>query len=454
MENLEQEYLSQFGTLPSSLEAEQSVLGGILLEPDTITTVLEYITNPNMFFRKQHRDLFSVLIGMFNASRTIDFVTVLDEACRANVFDSADSAKLYLVSLMEMIPAISNLAEYCKIVQEKFYIRTLILACSDIQTKAISDDIDARVLLDIAEQRIYDIRQGKDSTALTKIDTVLIEAYDRLVKLTSEDRDQYLGLPTGFSMLDSMISGLNKSDLLLIAARPGMGKTSFALNIATHVALHTPKDVVVFSLEMSSEQLVTRVLSSEARIKSEHLKVGNLSGDEWVKLAASADILSKTNIYLDDSAGITVAEMKAKLRRLKNLGLVVIDYLQLMSNGRATENRVQEISVITRNLKILAKELNVPVVLLSQLNRATEQRQGHRPMLSDLRDSGSIEQDADIVLFLCREGYYDNTIEDRDIAQIVVAKNRHGSTGDVDVRWIGEYTRFESLETMRNEPNF
>lgn len=453
MDGLEQ-YTSRFGNLPHSLEAEQSVLGGILLEPDLISTVLQYISKPDMFYRNQHRELFSVLVGMFNVSKKIDFVTVLDEANRANVFDTPDGAKLYLVSLMEMVPALSNIGEYCRIVQEKFYIRTLITACGDISDKAVSDDTDARALLEMAEQRIYDIRQGKDSTALSKIDAVLIEAYDRLVKLSGENRDQYLGLPTGFSGLDAMIAGLNKSDLILVAARPGMGKTSFAMNVATNVALQSKKDVVIFSLEMSNEQLVMRVLSSEARIKSERLKVGNLSGDEWVKLAASADVLSKTNIYLDDSAGITVAEMKAKLRRLKNLGLVVIDYLQLMSSGKATENRVQEISTMTRNLKIMAKELNIPVVLLSQLNRAAEQRQGHRPMLSDLRDSGSIEQDADIVLFLCREGYYDDTVEDRDVAQIIVAKNRHGTTGDVDVRWIGEYTRFETLETMREEPPF
>lgn len=446
-----QQDFSQLTNLPYSLEAEQSVLGGILLEPDVITQVLEYITKPDMFYKKQHRDLYSVLINMFNTSKTIDFVTVLDEVIRADVFESNESAKVYMVSLMEMVPAISNIMEYCKIVQEKYYVRTLIIACNEIADRSIAGDIDAKSLLDLAEQRIYDIRQGKDASALTKIDAVIIEAYDHLVKLTGEDKDQYLGLPTGFSGLDSMIAGLNKSDLILVAARPGMGKTSFALNIATNVALRSKKDVAVFSLEMSNEQLVTRVMSSEARIKSEKLKIGTLSGEEWVKLAASADILSKTNMYLDDTAGITVAEMKAKLRRLKNLGLVVIDYLQLMSSGKSTENRVQEISQMTRNLKIMAKELNIPVVLLSQLSRAAEQRQGHRPMLSDLRDSGSIEQDADIVLFLYREGYYEDDVENKTTAQIIVAKNRHGSTGDVDVSWIGEYTRFESIDYHHRE---
>lgn len=451
MAAFEQDY-SQLNNLPYSLEAEQSVLGGLLLEPDCITQVLEYISKPDMFYRRQHRDLFSVFIGMFNMSKTIDFITVLDEAIRAEVFESAESAKVYLVSLMELVPAISNITEYCKIVQEKYYIRTLIIACSEISEKSIAGDIDAKSLLDLAEQKIYDIRQGKDSSTLTKIDTVIIEAYDRLVKLTGEDKEQYLGLPTGFSALDAMIAGLNRSDLILVAARPGMGKTSFALNLATNVALRSKKDVALFSLEMSNEQLVTRIMSSEARIKSEKLKIGTLSGEEWVKLAESADILSKTNMYLDDTAGITVAEMKAKLRRLKNLGLVVIDYLQLMSSGKKTENRVQEISQMTRNLKIMAKELNIPVILLSQLSRAAEQRQGHRPMLSDLRDSGSIEQDADIVLFLYREGYYEEDVENQNTAQIIIAKNRHGSTGDVDVAWIGEYTRFETLEYSHEPP--
>jgi len=438
--------------LPFSLEAEQSVLGGILIEPETISTVLEYITRPEMFHKKQHRDLFAVFINMFNLSKTIDFITVLDEAGRADVFEDSDKAKLYLFSLMELVPTTANITQYCKIVQEKYYIRTLMIACNDITEHCTDGDIEAKQLLDLAEQKIYDIRQGKDATALTKIDTVIIEAYDRLVKLTGEDKDLYLGLPTGFGALDNLISGLNKSDLILVAARPGMGKTSFALNIATNVALKSKKDVAIFSLEMSNEQLVTRILSSESRVKSEKLKNGNLSGDEWVKIATSADFLSKTNIYLDDSAGITVAEMKAKLRRLKNLGLVVIDYLQLMSSGKRSENRVQEISQMTRNLKIMAKELNVPVVLLSQLSRAAEQRQGHKPMLSDLRDSGSIEQDADIVMFLYREGYYEEDIENKSIAQCIVSKNRHGSTGEIDISWIGEYTRFESLEKIRNEP--
>lgn len=443
----------QLQNLPYSLEAEQSVLGGILIDPDTISTVLEYVSRPEMFYKRQHRDLFAVLTNMFNLNKTIDFVTVLDEADRSAVFESTDSAKAYLVQLMELVPTTANILEYCRIVQEKYYIRTLMVACNEIIAHGNEGDVEAKQLLELAEQRIYEIRQGKDATAMEKIDSVIIRAYDNLVKLTGEDREQYEGLKSGFSRLDAVLSGLNKSDLILIAARPGVGKSSFAMNIAMNVAKrYRDKEVASFSLEMSNEQLILRLLSSEARIPNEKLRNGNLSPEEWVNLASTADILSKTNLYFDDNAGLTVTEMKAKLMRMKNLGLVVIDYLQLMSGGGRSENRVQEISKITRSLKIMAKELNVPVLLLSQLNRGAEQRTDHRPMLSDLRDSGSIEQDADIVLFLTRKDYYDKDTEDRGEALCIVAKNRHGSTGDIDLRWIGEYTRFEDVELYRNEP--
>lgn len=443
---------TELTNLPYSLEAEQSVLGGLLLNPDCISTVMQYLTKPEMFYRHQHQELFTVLIGMFSMNKTIDFITVLDEAAKASVFESQDSAKMYLVQLMELVPTTANIVDYCLIVQEKYYIRTLMTICSDIVSKGREDDADAKQLLEIAEQRIYDIRQGKDSTSLAKIDKVIIEAYDKLLKLTSEDKDDYQGLRSGFARLDVLMGGLNKTDLILVAGRPGMGKSSFALNVAINVARHYPdKDVVFFSLEMSNEQLVLRAMASEARIHNEKLRTGKLIPDEWVNLASTADILSKTNMYFDDTAGITATEIKAKLMRLKNLGLVVIDYLQLMSSGKRIENRVQEISQITRSMKVMAKELNVPVMLLSQLSRAAEQREGHRPMLSDLRDSGSIEQDADIVLFLARDSYYEEEPEDKTQAVCIVAKNRHGSTGDVDVRWLGEFTRYEDVEYYRNE---
>ena len=440
---------------PYSLEAEQSILGGILLEPDTVSAVMEVITRPEMFYRKQHRNLFAVLVNMFNMNRTIDFVTVLDEAQRAAVFENADSAKAYLVQLMEMVPTTANILEYCRIVQEKYYVRTLMQACTEVIEKANEGEVEARQLLELAEQRIYSIRQGKDASAMQKIDTVIIEAYDRLLQLTGEDREKYEGLRTGFARLDMLTAGLNDSDLIIVAARPGMGKSSFALNIALNVARRYPeKDVAIFSLEMSNEQLILRAMSSEARIPNDKFRTGRLTPDEWVNLASTSDILSKTQIYFDDTAGISATEMKAKLMRLKNPGLVVIDYLQLMqgSGGKADSNRVQEISQITRSLKIMAKELNVPVILLSQLSRAAEQRTDHRPMLSDLRDSGSIEQDADIILFLMRKAYYEETPEDPTEAMCMVAKNRHGSTGELDIRWLGEYTRFEDVDFTHEAP--
>ncbi len=440
-------------SLPYSLEAEQSVLGGLLLDPDCIAEVMQYLPKPEVFYRRQHQELYSVLLGMFGMNRTIDFITVLDEVVRAAVFDSQDNAKMYLVQLMELVPTTANIADYCRIVQEKYYIRTLMGICGDLLQKGGEDGADARQLLELAEQRIYDVRQGRDASALTRIDKVIIEAYDKLLKLTGEESDSYRGLRTGFGRLDVLMGGLNKTDLILVAGRPGMGKSSFALNVAVNAARRYPdKDVAFFSLEMSSEQLVLRALASESRIHNEKLRTGRLLPEEWVNLASTADILSKTNMYFDDTAGITAAEIKAKLMRLKNLGLVVIDYLQLMSSGRRSENRVQEISQITRSMKIMAKELDVPVILLSQLSRAAEQRTDHRPMLSDLRDSGSIEQDADIVLFLARDSYYEEDPEDKTQAVCIVAKNRHGSTGDVDVRWLGEFTRYEDVELYRDEP--
>ncbi len=440
-----------FENLPYNLEAEQSVLGSLLLEPESISSVLEYL-KPECFYKEQHRDIFAAILRMFTQGGAIDFVTVLNEVASGGVFDSEQTAKLYLAQLMETVPTTANLINYCKIVREKYYIRSLILASRDIISEASEGDGNANELLDMAEQRIYEIRRGKDVTGLVPINEVIIETYDRLQKISGEDKEKYVGLSTGFSLLDTVITGLNKSDLILLAARPGMGKTSFALNIATNVAKkYTDKQVAVFSLEMSNEQLAARVLSAEALIDSHLLRTGELSGDDWIKLAVSADSLCKTNLFLDDTPAITVAQMKAKLRRMKNLGLVIIDYLQLMSTGRRDGNRVLEISELTRNLKIMAKELDVPVIVLSQLSRGPEARQDHRPMLSDLRESGSIEQDADIVMFLYSEGYYDKESEDRNITECIVAKNRHGETSTVKLGWNGQYTLFTNLERFRNE---
>ena len=444
----EQLYTQQ---LPYSLEAEQSVLGAILIDPACITRVMEYI-KPESFYRPQHQELFSVLTRMFVSSQTIDFITVLEMAKREGIFDTDEDAKIYLTQLAQLVPSTANVESYAKIVQEKSYIRSLILASQKVIDLSRDGSTDARTLLDMAEQSIFDIRQGRDASGLTRIDEIILQTYDRLQKLSGEDKEKYMGLPTGFAALDSIITGLNRTDLILVAARPGMGKTAFGLNIAANVATKTGKQVAVFSLEMGKEQLVTRLLSSEALIQSGSLRTGNLKPDDWVKLAMSAQVLSQAPIYIDDTPGITVAEMKAKLRRFRDLGLVVIDYLQLMSTGKRSENRVQEVSEITRSLKIMAKELNVPVITLSQLSRGPESRTDHRPMLSDLRESGSIEQDADIVMFLYREAYYNREWEEQNTAECIVAKNRHGETDSVKMGWDGQFTRFKSLEYFRNEP--
>lgn len=440
------------GQQPQSLEAEQSVLGAVLLEPGCLVTVLEYL-NADCFYTKQHRQIFSAILTMFSSGQQIDFITVLDEVIKEQVFDSSQSAKVYLAQLMEMVPSISNIESYCKIVQERYYLRTLLNVANDIIDKVSETQGDAKNLLDLAEQRIFDIRQGRDASGLTRINEVIIQAYDQLQKLSSDQRSKYIGLPTGFSGLDAILGGLNKSDLIIIAARPAMGKTSFALNIAANCAAKTGKQVAIFSLEMSKEQLVSRMLSSEAMVDSHNLQMGTLSTEEWVRLASAAEMLSQTQIYLDDHSNATVADMKAKLRRLPDLGLVVIDYLQLMSTGgRRNDNRVQEVSEITRNLKIMAKELNVPVITLSQLGRGPDSRTEHRPMLSDLRESGSIEQDADSVLFLYRDAYYTKEeAADQNLAECIVSKNRHGATDTVLLHWDGAHTRFSTLETRYDE---
>lgn len=443
-----------FGTqeLPYNLEAEQSILGAALLDSGVVARVLEYI-KPECFYRQQHQEIFSIMLRMFLAGSILDYVTVLEACCDEQVFESNEAAKLYLARLAQMVPSVANVEAYAKIVQEKFYIRSLILAAKEIETHSTEGGESASALLDWAEQKIFEIRQGKDAGGLKRIDEIFLSTYDHLQKISGPDKGEYLGASSGFTQLDQVLSGLNKSDLILVAGRPGMGKTTFAINIAQYMATRENKKVAIFSLEMSGEQLVTRMLSSEASISSMSLRTGTLTNEEWCSLATAGDVLVKSPIFIDDTAGITPAEMKAKLRRVKNLGGVFIDYLQLMSNGgRRSDNRVQEVSDITRNLKIMARELNVPVILCSQLSRGPESRQDHRPMLSDLRESGSIEQDADIVLFLYREGYYDKQSPEQNIAECIIAKNRHGETGSIKISWNGQYSRFGNLDLYSQEP--
>ena len=431
--------------LPYSLEAEQTILGAILIEQSVISVVLEKI-RPESFFNEQHRQLFNIMLRMFTSGIRADVITVLNEAVKEKIFESAQEGRNYLAALVNMVPSVDNIDSYCTIVAEKYYVRSLALVARELLHEISMGQSSAQVLLDSAEQKIFDIRQGKDVKGLTPISDVVIESWDRLQKISGPDKEKYLGAKTGYTLLDTITTGLNKSDLIILAARPGMGKTSFALNIATNVARHSNKEVAVFSLEMSKEQLATRMLSTEALVDSNKLRSGFLSDDDWVRLASSADVLCNMPIFLDDTAGTTVQQIKAKLRRVKSLGLVVIDYLQLLGSTIKSENQVLRISEITRNLKIMAKEMDVPVILLSQLNRGVESRPDKRPLLSDLRESGSIEQDADIVMFLYRDAYYNKESTEPNVSECIVAKNRHGDTGTVKLIWDGQFTRFSNAD--------
>lgn len=439
--------------MPYSPEAEQAVLGAIILDSNVFDKVVDHIKQPEYFYVALHKLIFAQMQEMTSLGQAIDFVTLLEKLKQNKAFDET-TGKTYLMDLVNNCPSISNAEVYAKVIAEKYNIRRLITASREIIDDAAAGNDDPSVLIDSAEQKIFDIRQGNEKRGLERINSVILQTFDRLDSLNSETDNSLKPIPTGIGDLDRMITGLNRSDLILLAARPGMGKTSFALNIARNVACKAKKTVAFFSLEMSKEQLASRLLSTEALISGTKLRTGKLNEEEWSRLIPASDVLSKAELYLDDTPGITISEMKSRLRRLHNLDLVIIDYLQLMASGRRIENRVQEISEITRNLKILAKEMNVPVITLSQLSRAAEKRDDHRPQLADLRDSGSIEQDADIVLFLYREGYYNKdkdgdqaaTAADMNSGECIVAKNRHGETNIVKLHWQGEFMRFTGTE--------
>lgn len=435
--------------MPFSLEAEQSVLGAILIDPACMDH-LAGILSAEDFMLEEHRDVFTAMQKMYLRSKTIDVVTLLDELVRDGVYDEA-GGKDYIRLISEIVPSAANVKDYAEIVRDKSMLRALIGACDDITAMAYSEQEDTAHLVEMAEQKIFAIAEGRENKGFTHIRDALVQVYDRL-HLLAENKAEALGMPTGFSGLDRVLVGLGKSDLVLVGARPGMGKTSFAMNLATHAAITTKKTVCIFSLEMSAEQLVSRVMSSEALIDSYRLRSGELTDEDWGKLAHAASRLSNCDILIDDTVGLTVTGMKAKLRRTKNLGLVVIDYLQLMQSDRRIDNRVNEVAEISRGLKLLAKELQVPVICCAQLSRGPESRTDKRPMLSDLRDSGAIEQDADIVLFLYRDEYYKTEKDEpQNIAEVIVAKNRHGSTGNVKMGWFGQYTKFTTLEEDRQE---
>ena len=439
--------------LPYSLDAEQSVLGAILLDGNANMPKASAKLHPEHFYVKVHTDIYTVMMQMFAASDNIDVVTVLENCMKNNVFESQEEGRNYLVKLMETVPSISSVDRYIEIVEDKYTRRLLISIAGDILENANEGQTDTAALLELAEKRIYDIRNENQVKGLTRLNAVIVGILNELSELCANpDKQGIQGLKSGFPSLDKYIHGLNKSDLLIVAARPGMGKTSFAMNMATNVAKYHPeKSICVFNLEMSKEQLVNRLFSLESHVDAQILRTGNLSDTDWEKLIEGAGTIGSSRMIIDDTSGITISEMRSKCRKYKlemGLDLVIIDYLQLMSgsNSRRNESRQQEISEISRSLKGLARELNVPVIALSQLSRAVEQRTDKRPMLSDLRESGAIEQDADVVMFIYRDDYYNKDSENKGIAEIIIAKQRNGPIGTVNLVWLPDYTKFANAE--------
>ena len=433
--------------LPFSLLAEQSLLGGILVDPQSINEVADLIKADD-FYITEHKQIYLAATELFMTNREIDVVTLIDTLVQKGIYDKSGGED-YIKTIVEVVPTSLNLKDYAKIVKEKSALRQLISVCGEINESAYSEQESASGIIELAESKIFAIAQGRDTKNFRHIRDVLGSVYNNLHELSTNPEAAH-GTPTGFSGLDRVLVGMGSSDLILVGARPGMGKTSFALNIATNVAQSTKKKVCVFSLEMSAEQLVSRILSSEALVDSHELRSGKLSSDSWEKIADASSRLAGCDILIDDTSGLTVTEMKAKLRRVDNLGLVIVDYLQLMQSDRKIDNRVQEVAEISRALKIMAKELSVPIICCAQLSRGPESRTDKKPMLSDLRDSGAIEQDADVVMFLYRNEYYktDGAPGDNNaanIAEVIIAKNRHGSTGTVKMGWIGQYTKFRTI---------
>ena len=431
---------------PQSLEAEQAVLGSMLIDSRCIADVIGML-RPEDFYLQQNRDIYETIYSMFNFSEVVDPVTVLDKLKTRGAFTEQSTS--YVMQLMEITPTAANVRQYAQIVRDKALLRAISEAATEINESVYENAGTAGEILENAEKKIFALRKDSAGDSLEHIGTVLLKVFDRLQEL-AESGNAFPGLSSGLMDLDRKINGLNKSDLILIAARPGMGKTSLALNITLNAAKKSGKTIAFFSLEMSREQLGMRLMSNESFVDNQKLATGQLSEEEWGKIGLASSALSQTDIRVDDNPTITVAEINAKCRRLENLGLVVIDYLQLMTSSgerySSNENRQQIVSDISRALKIMAKELNVPVICLSQLSRANEARQDKRPMLSDLRESGAIEQDADIVMFLYRDDYYHEDSPEKNVAECIVAKNRHGETGTVRLQWLPQFTTFSDRE--------
>ena len=439
--------------MPHSLEGEQAVLGSMLIDERCVKDVMDKL-RPDDFYLRQNKEIFETIYSMFTYAKPIDGITVCEEMQKAGTYDE-NTTRSYLAQLMEVTPTSANVMEYVAIVRDKALLRGVAQAAAEI-TALVQEGVGgAGEILEAAEQKIYAVRRGQSAQEMVPLRQVLPEVLDRLGEM-SESGNHLPGLSTGLSAVDNKITGLNKSDLILLAARPGMGKTSMALNLALNVA-KIGGTVAVFSLEMSREQLAMRLLSTEALVENTRLKTGMLRETDWEKIARAAAVLNRLDVRIDDNPMLSVADMNAKCRRLDNLSLVVIDYLQLMTSAGGKgggENRQQVVSEMSRMLKIMAKELDVPVICLSQLSRANEKRDDKRPMLSDLRESGSIEQDADIVLFLYRDDYYNEDSEKHNIAECIVAKNRHGETGKVELRWMPEYTQFSTLDNRYDDEDY
>lgn len=430
--------------LPISMEAEQALLGSVLIDPERFKDVANIIRSED-FYIEQNRKIFEAMQALFLQSRNIHFVNVIDALTQTGESDE-NSLKSYIKLLADSVPSAANITDYAKIIREKSMLRKLIRASEEISEMAYNAEGDVENIIDSAEQLIFNIASNVNSKDFSHIRDVIVKHYSHLQELI-ENKEAAMGIPTYFSSIDKMLIGMGQSDLIVVGARPGMGKTAFCLNIAANVACKQKKTVAIFSLEMSDEQIVSRMLSSEALIDSYKMRSGELEPNDWTNLARAAGVLSQANILIDDTTGITVTGMKAKLRRVKDLGLVIIDYLQLMQSDSKSDNRVQEIGEISRNLKLLAKDLKVPVITCAQLNRGVEGRTDKTPMASDLRDSGAIEQDADVIMFLYREEYYKDDPSKQNVAQCIIAKNRHGSTGKADLGWYGQYTKFISVDT-------
>lgn len=435
---------------PHDIEAEQAVIGSMLTDKEAISSAIE-VLKPEDFYREDNKIIYEAILNLYNRAEPVDIITLKTELQSMKQLKAIGGLE-YIAELPDRVPTTANVEQYIKIVEEKSALRALIKTANDLINLGYDQTQEVEDILDSAEKRIFDVIQNRNQKGYTPIKDILVDSFTQLEQLYNQ-KQHITGIPTGFADLDYITAGLHPSDLVIVAARPAMGKSAFALNIATNAAVRANKAVAIFSLEMSKEQMTNRILCSEAMVDSSKVRTGKIEDDDWTKLAEASGTLSTSQIFIDDTPGISVMEIRAKCRKLKlekDIGLVVIDYIQLVQgSNKKNGTREQEISEISRSLKILAKEIGVPVIALSQLARSVEQRPDHRPMLSDLRESGAIEQDADIVMFLYRDEYYNEDTDKKNIAEVILAKHRAGSTGTIELAWLSSYTKFANLDKYR-----